>query len=210
MRVAILGAECTGKSTLSHALAAHLRANGTRWQCADEYLREWCQHHQRTPRRTEQTLIADAQAQRVDALTRQGLSVIADTTPLMTAVYSDVLFQDSLLYASALAHQRSYDLTLVTGMDLPWTPDGIQRDGESVRALVDRALRSVLQIHRIPHTVIYGTGNSRTLSALETIAHWQKKPSARSAHDTEHTWRCECCSDPQCEHQLFSHLLAKP
>ena len=210
MRVAILGAECTGKSTLCQALANHLGANDTTWQLAAEYLREWCQHHQRTPERAEQQHIAQEQAHRVDALTSKGFSVLADTTPLMTAVYSDVLHQDATLYAAAVAHQRSYDLTFVAGTDLPWIADGIQRDGEAVRREVDRKLRSVLQSHQIPHTVICGVGPSRTRSALETIAHWQKKPLARSLHDTERKWSCECCSDPDCEHQLFSRLLARP
>jgi nicotinamide riboside kinase len=68
--------------------------------------------------------------------------VIADTTPLMTAVYSHLLFDDESLYDFALAHQRIYDATLVTGLDLPWVADGLQRDGPKVREPVDALLRT--------------------------------------------------------------------
>lgn len=210
MRIAILGAECTGKSTLGQALATHLNTSQTSWTLAAEYLREWCLHQRRTPDQTEQHSIALAQAQRVEALSLNGGSVIADTTPLMTAIYSDVLFQDTSLYPAALSHQRSYDLTLVTAADLPWVADGIQRDGEATRTLVDRKLRAVLQAQQMAHTVIYGSGSLRTLSALESIAHWQKKPLPRSAHDTDWKWVCDSCSDPECEHRLFSRLLSAP
>jgi hypothetical protein len=32
---------------------------------------------------------------------------VADTTPLMTAIYSDMLFDDTSLYPFALEHQRT-------------------------------------------------------------------------------------------------------
>jgi hypothetical protein len=63
--------------------------------------------------------------------------VVADTTPLMTAVYSHMLFDDDSLYPMALAHQALYDSTLVTGLDLPWVADGLQRDGPHAREPVD-------------------------------------------------------------------------
>jgi hypothetical protein len=44
--------------------------------------------------------------------------VVADTSPLMTAVYSDYIFQDKTLYAaSASWNRRQFDLTLVMGLD---------------------------------------------------------------------------------------------
>ena len=119
----------------------------------------------------------------------------------------DLLFQDTSLYACALEHQRIYDLTLVTAPDIDWQADGFQRDGIATRAAVDRKLRSVLQGSAIPYAVICGTGEARTQSALDAIAHWQRTPRPRNTHDTEWKWSCDTCSDPQCEHRLFSRLL---
>ena len=75
----------------------------------------------------------------------QTKQVLADTTPLMTAVYSDLLFQDTRLYADAARHQQGYALTLLTGLDLPWVADGLQRDGPQVREPVDARLRQALR-----------------------------------------------------------------
>jgi hypothetical protein len=38
------------------------------------------------------------------------------------------------LYEEALGLQAQFDLTLVMGLDVAWMPDGLQRDGEHVRA----------------------------------------------------------------------------
>jgi len=206
VRVAILGAECTGKSALGLALVSRLQTQQTPWTMAPEYLREWCDTHQRTPTQAEQNDIAQVQEQRVNTLAAGPNSVVADTTSLMTAIYSHVLFQDESLYSVALEHQRSYDLTLVTATDIPWVADGLQRDGIEMRSAVDRKLRSVLQTHQIDHAVIYGDGDQRVQSALEIIAHRQKNALSRSTPNTSWQWSCDSCSDPDCEHRLFTRL----
>jgi nicotinamide riboside kinase len=53
-------------------------------------------------------LIAQRQADRI--FSNHKAWVIADTSPLMTAVYSDFIFQDKSLYAEALLHQIKFDL----------------------------------------------------------------------------------------------------
>ena len=50
MKIAILGAESTGKSQLADALANGLRSQGKTVSLVGEYLREWCDIHGRTPR----------------------------------------------------------------------------------------------------------------------------------------------------------------
>ena len=87
----------------------------------------------------------------------------------MIAVYSDFVFGDASLYASAVAAQRRCDLTLVTALDLPWQPDGLQRDGAHVRAPVDALLRSALAGAGIAFTTIAGIGGERLDAALRAI-----------------------------------------
>ena len=58
----LLGAECTGKSTLTQALAEALPARPV-----FEYLREWCLRERRTPRQHEQAGIAAEQQRRIEA-----------------------------------------------------------------------------------------------------------------------------------------------
>lgn len=212
MRIALLGAESTGKSTLAQALERHWLDSGMAAQRIDEHLREWCALHGRTPQPHEQIAIAAEQARRVQAVAAH-IRVIADTTPLMTAVYSELLFNDRSLYPMALEHQRSYQVTLLAGLDLPWVPDGIQRDGPQVREPVDRLLRERLGEAGIAYRVVYGSGEERlhnALLAIESAAAISlpgdaQALSARREGQTR-PWRCGKCSDPDCEHRLFSGL----
>ena len=224
MKVALVGAESTGKSQLAYALAAHLCASGQRAIAIDEYLREWCDEHERTPQQLEQTHIADEQRARIEAAAATHDWVIADTTPLMTAVYSEFIFSDSSLHPAALTYQRSFDLTLITGLDMPWQADGIQRDGEHVRAPVDTLLRQLLLSASITFEVIYGQGEERLTNALlalqrhnhppqDTINSIAPRADSMPATDSKRSkkwqWNCEKCSDPDCEHRLFSSLQTK-
>jgi len=167
--VALLGAESTGKTTLATQVGAAIAARGVSVAVVGEALREFCDVNARTPRRDEQAAIAEAQSERIDAAAARHDVVVADTSALMIAVYSDLVFGDASLYASALAAQRHFDLTLVTALDLPWQPDGLQRDGEHVRVPVDALLRSALASAEIAHTTIAGIGGDRVAAALDAI-----------------------------------------
>jgi nicotinamide riboside kinase len=212
MLITLLGAESTGKSDLSLALAQHLQNQGTQAVAVPEYLREWCAAQGRTPQPHEQLHIAATQTQRIATAAQTHSAVVADTTALMTAVYSEYVFGDLSLYPSALAQQRQYTVTLLSGLDMPWVADGIQREGDYVRAPVDALLRRRLGEAGIGYQVVYGLGEQRLQNAIDCIAacatiHW-----ARASKPSKTTpawkWVCDKCSDADCEHRLFSQLTA--
>jgi len=221
LRIALLGAESTGKSTLARELSEALPAlTGLRVARVDEYLREWCIREGRTPRCDEQAAIAQEQERRAEALAAGHDLLLADTTALMTALYSEHLFQDSSL--SAWAHQahRRYRLSLLMGLDLPWVEDGLQRDGPQVRAPVDRQLRRWLREQGHAFVVIQGQGPQRLAQALDALtpllARLPAGPSTEQAPSGlfsrllerqsrlpgSSRWTCELCDDPTCEHAL--------
>lgn len=206
MLIAILGAECTGKTQLAREAASRLSQTHPRATWVAEYLREWCGAQGRTPRAEEQQAIAQVQMDRLHPYASSDI-VLSDTAPLMTAVYSDVIFGDTSLYQFAVAQHAKFDLTLVTGLDLPWVADGIQRDGEAIRQRVDRRLREVLAQNRIGFSTVYGTGRTRTDNALQAIGY--ALGTRRVAGERSHwKWDCDKCSDAECEHRLFSGLLS--
>ena len=229
MKIAILGAESTGKSQLAVELTSALRSQGKTVSLVSEYLREWCEIHGRTPRAAEQTLIAHEQVRRVEAAAQTPTAssiVITDTTALMTSVYSELLFNDASLHDFAAAHQRGYDITLLTGLDLPWVADGVQRDGPHTREATDTLLRAALGRASLGYQVVYGTGAARLANALQAVGAAEAEKTtvfiANYAHGTraiaifssekpekKALWAssCEKCSDPDCEHRLFSQLL---
>ena len=235
MKIAILGAESTGKSQLAGELAGALRSQGRSVSLVGEYLREWCNVHGRTPRADEQALIAHEQVRRVETADvyppATNHALLADTTALMTALYSELLFNDASIHDFAIAHQRSYDITLLTGLDLQWMADGLQRDGPHTQEVADSLLRELLGRASLGYQVVYGTGHARLENALhainatteiteinatQAIANYANGTRARALFTSQKqenpaktavwTWPCDKCSDPECEHRLFTRL----
>ncbi|MCB1994870.1 MAG: ATP-binding protein [Burkholderiaceae bacterium] len=214
MKIAIVGAESTGKSVLATALADALAdATGWRVTAVPEWLRLWCEREGRTPRPEEQAAIATETHARIDAAAALHDIVVCDTTALMTTVYSDLLFNDRSLDALAIAHQRSMDLTLLTALDLPWVADGHQRDGPHVRGPVDDHVRALLIDHGLPWALVAGTGPARLQCALDAVAPLLRARDTprrglfsrlldRNAAPEARAWSCEFCDDPDCEHAL--------
>ena len=208
--IAVVGAESTGKTELARLLAERLTQRGIATTLVPEVLRDWCVREGRTPRPDEQAAIADEQTRRIADAACHGV-VVADTTALMTAVYSDMLFDDRALYPDALAAQAGYTMTLLTALDLPWVADGLQRDGPHVREPVDALVRAALARAGISYAVVHGRGPERLASAW-TALNLASDAEAAVAHRSAGEawgWSCEKCSDPVCEHRLFTDLLSR-
>lgn len=218
-RVAICGAESTGKSTLLRDLQDRLKQHGVAHAVVPETLRDWCEHHQRLPLASEQAAIAQTHAQAIvdrvrDLQTRLAQAqagpwavLLADTSPLTTALYSQHHFQDPQGLDACVQFERGFSQRLLLGLDLPWVADGPWRDGPSHQAAFDRLLREQLQTHALPHQVIYGREEQRSQAAWLALQA-QLKPSSNLPAAGSRRWRasCECCADPRCEWALFRGL----
>jgi nicotinamide riboside kinase len=214
LRIAIVGAESTGKSTLAQALTQALaEATGLRCALVPEWLRQWCDREGRTPRADEQAGIAAGQHARIEAAAATHDIVVCDTTALMTAVYSRLIFGDRSLEPVAAMHHLRIPLTLLTALDLPWVPDGLQRDGPQVREPVDTLVRELLLAQGQRWSLVGGTGPARLQSALDAVAPLLRARPAprrglftrldeRNAEPSARAWSCEFCDDPGCENRL--------
>ncbi len=210
LHIALVGAESTGKSQLGMALLDHLRSQ-TRLRCAlvGEYLREWCDREGRTPRPDEQRAIAEEQWRRAGAAAVDHDLVLHDTTPLMTAVYSEQLFDDRSLYPFALQVQARMDATLLMALDLPWVADGL-RDGPHAQQPTDRLLRRALRDAGLGYSRVSGSGPERLQQALNALGPVLRPHLGRAdglfgrllqrGESLGGDWSCERCDDPACEH----------
>ncbi|MBV5298374.1 MAG: ATP-binding protein [Rhodoferax sp.] len=168
--ICLMGAECTGKTTLAKALAQHFAAL---W--VPEYLREFCEKHDRTPAKQEQPLILQTQLERqaqVQVQARQqrlGL-VFCDSSALLTAIYSDFYFADKSLHDCAHALHQGYALTLLLAADLPWLADGLQRDGRLVQAAIQALIERELVAGAHPFVRIAGGAAPRLQAAIDAVS----------------------------------------
>ena len=162
-RVALLGGESTGKSTMAQALAEAL---GTVW--VPEYGRELWEAKRGALVFDDMLHIARTQLAREETLAQQAKEVlVCDTTPLTTALYSDVLFGTVAAELAALA-QRPYDVTLLCAPDFAFVQDGTRRD-EAFRRFQHQWYVDVLQRKSVAHVLLTGTPEARLALALAAI-----------------------------------------
>lgn len=175
-RIAIVGGECTGKTTLCQALAEALPGL---W--VPEVLREFVDRHTRAPTAGEQAAILAQQIERERQMATQASRSAAgwlacDSAPIATAIYSEIYFGDRGHYAIAAGHHCCYDFTLLADVDLPWEADGMQRDGPAMRARFHELIRAWLDERGLAYALVGGVGSTRTRNAVSALAAVQSPP----------------------------------
>jgi nicotinamide riboside kinase len=167
--ICLIGAECTGKTTLARTLAQHFSGF---W--VPEFLRSFCDQQGRPPSVDEQATVMRAQFEQEAQVVAQarhvgGSYVFCDTAPLLTATYSDFYFADKSLYDSAHALHGSYALTLLLAPDVAWVRDGLRRDDSEARATVHTLLQRQLQSMHYPCIEVSGLGEDRLQAAILAV-----------------------------------------
>lgn len=163
-RVALIGGESTGKTTLAAALAKRL---GTTW--VPEYGRELWERRGGKLEYADLLAIGREQVAREEAALDDAAGwLVCDTSPLVTMFYSEAMFGqiDSELIALAA---RPYDMTFLCAADFPFVQDGTRRDPMFRQRQHDWYDRS-LAVSGVPCQVIGGPLNERVQTASRVLA----------------------------------------
>lgn len=162
-RIAILGGESSGKTTLAAGLALRL---GSCW--APEFGREHWVARAGALRFDDLLHIAQVQVAREDALAGHAQRwLVCDTTPLATLFYSLDLFGRAEPELVQLA-QRRYDSVLLCAPEFDFVQDGTRRDA-AFRQRQHDWYRRVLDEGGIAYTVIAGTPPERVQRAANLL-----------------------------------------
>lgn len=161
--VCLHGSESTGKTTLAAALAA-----GTGALTVGEYGRSHCEAHREPLTLDDLLLIGRAQAAMIAAAAEwAGPLLIADTDPLMTAAWCEMLLGTR---PAELMQAPKADLYLLLEPDLPWIDDGTRFFREAAdRHQFARIARQVLEDAGVPYVRIAGQGPARLSAARAAI-----------------------------------------
>ena len=164
-RVAILGTESTGKTTLAQQLAA---AFDTTW--VPEYGREYCE--ERDARELESDdfdAIGRGQILAEESGARSANRVlICDTDVRTTATWSDIILGTRSTWLSRAAAADDYSHALLLHADVPWVNDGMRvlRDERTRHTeLLERELQATNQAF----TRIHGPFEQRFQQAADVI-----------------------------------------
>jgi len=168
-RIAIIGPESCGKTTLARKLASTYRTVHVQ-----EWARTFLENVQPTkyPDVADIELISAGHAAAEDSLARQANRVLfLDTDHVCTAVWSKVALGAVPACVGAEIAARPYDLRLLLKDDVPFTSD-ILRYGGSERQLRMEHFVDQLEARSLPYLVVEGgwpERHARAVAAVEQV-----------------------------------------
>jgi HTH-type transcriptional repressor of NAD biosynthesis genes len=163
-RMCVFGPESTGKSTLARRLADHFK---TAW--VPEYARTLLESKGGELSAPDMPLIARGQVASEDALARNANRVlICDTDPLTTLIWSETLYGGCDASVREQAEKRTYDLSLLLDVDVPWVADVVRYLPEDRRGFFDRCEAELARRGR-RYVRLSGTWDERFARAVEAV-----------------------------------------
>jgi len=166
-RVAFLGAESTGKSTICEQLARELE---TAWVA--EYGRLYCEQGRPAMELLGVDLEAIAWGQAVwedEAAASANRVLLCDTDLHITATWSDIIVGSRPEWLTEAARARRYDLMILLDHDVPWVGDGTRVLAER-RAEHTRRIRAELDAAGRRYVTVSGSFEQRTATARRLVA----------------------------------------
>lgn len=163
VRIVLIGAESTGKSTLAAALADARGLPQT-----GEFVRTYVDRLDRPLREGDLDPIAHGQLAEED---RHGAApaVLHDTNVLSTLIYARHYFGVTQAWLEQAFAARPYAVYLFCQPDIPWTPDPGQRDSPEARDAQHALFEAELNLRRLPALRIAGDETTRLRSALDAV-----------------------------------------
>lgn len=165
-KIAVLGPESTGKSTLSKKLARHYN---TEW--VPEFARQYIDQLGRPYEEKDLVDIAQGQLEQEDIHAKNASRLlICDTTLLVIKIWSEFKFGRCDPWILQQMEQRKYDLYLLTYIDLPWEDDP-QREHPTRREELFQIYLDELNSWDVRYQIIKGiVFSERKRMAVEAIS----------------------------------------
>jgi NadR type nicotinamide-nucleotide adenylyltransferase len=170
--VVITGSECTGKTTLAAELAAEFEAT---W--SPEFVRSYVDAKRALLDASDVEPIAAGQlaverAAEHRAASRRDRLVVRDTDLVSTVVYARHYYGSCQGWIEAATRRRVGDLYLLLCPDVPWVPDGLQRDrpSDAERTEIHARFRDALTSVGARVVEIRGSWDERRHQASAAVA----------------------------------------
>ncbi|CDS95691.1 AAA family ATPase [Sphingobacterium faecium] len=163
IKIAVVGPESTGKSTIAQAVARHFDT-----VCVPEYAREYCKnlHNEYTLQDEVNMYYGQIALENTLIPLAKNNLLICDTTIMTIKIWCDYLFGDTPQDVKEEINNRHYDLYLLMDIDLPWEEDPL-RDFPEHREHFMGVWESELKSLKANYIIISGLGDERLKNALE-------------------------------------------
>jgi len=164
IKIAIVGPESTGKSTLSKWLADHYQTI-----CVPEFARGYCENLTADCTwQDEINMFYGQLALEEELLPKANKLLICDTTFITVKIWSDQLFGSSPQEVLDELPKHPYDFYLLLDIDTPWQDDPL-RNFPTMREHFMQVWHRELKALNANYTVISGTGQERFENAVKAI-----------------------------------------
>ena len=171
-KIAILGAESTGKTTLCQQLAKHYHT-----LFVPEFARDYFDIHDINSYTIEDLdIIAKKQIELENTYLSQANTIlICDTTLITIKIWSLHKFNTVSDFISKSINQMNYDLYLISNNDVPWIEDN-QRKDKSKREQIFEMNQSELNKINTNYSILTGINQNRLENAIAFIDLFLKTP----------------------------------
>ena len=177
-RICIIGPESTGKTTLEKDLAKQFDT-----LMVPEYARTLLEAQGGKITAADIPKIARGQIASEEALARYANKLlICDTDLLTTFIWSEVLFGDCPSWIRQEVEKKTYDLYLLTDLDVPWVPDPVRYLPHDRDSFLDRCIQE-LKSRRRKYIQLSGSKENRLGMAREAVEELIKAPLLRQGFE---------------------------
>lgn len=164
LKIAIVGPESSGKTTLCQALAAHFAAP---W--VPEYAREYLEARNGRYAQADLLNIAAGQCAGEDRALQQGTPLVLSDTDMVTIrIWSEEKFGGCDAGLIELSKNRHYDHWLLCRPDFPWEPDPLRENPHDRDRLFGVYERTLTELGK-PFSIIEGDHAGRMRTATELV-----------------------------------------
>lgn len=164
LKIAVVGPESTGKSTMSAYLAKYYH---TVW--VPEFARDYCAKlTEPCTWQDEVNMFYGQLALEKEILPQANGLLICDTTFITVKIWSDYTFGRSPKEVLDELPKHPYDLYLLLDIDLPWEEDPL-RDFPHMREHFMQVWLNELQALDARYVLISGTGEDRYANAVNAV-----------------------------------------
>ena len=164
IKIAVVGPESTGKSTMSAFLAKHYN---TVW--VPEFARDYCAQLTEPPTwQDEINMFYGQLALEKELLPQANKLLICDTTFITVKIWSDHVFGKTPQEVLDLLPKHIYDFYLLLNIDLPWEEDPL-RDFPHMREHFMDIWYRELDALNAKYVLVSGTGPDRYERAVEAV-----------------------------------------
>lgn len=164
-RIAIVGAESTGKTTIAQKLAEHFQTTWT-----PEFARALLDEKNADCELSDIPLIAKGQLETEEQQARESNKVLfCDTDLMTTCIWSEYLFKECPAWIKEASEKQKYDLTLLMNIDVPWIEDP-QRPAPHLREYFLDWFKRELEKRKRNYVLISGNYEERFKQAVKEIS----------------------------------------